>query len=190
MSANWKLLYLVPLVFGVIVLIAVLFASSSPKLESVIPTIEPFRRPSLTNPMVERPNMVDRLDFFDSPAKFDEGSLDHVSISLEGPSRLILADWRENTFPRIGTWISPQMQTEFGFTEFIPSWNASVPANAGVRFHARVHDRVTGKWSPWLYVGQWGRTPSTDESDRLVSCDLGCVVKITILSSSTMAIPG
>jgi len=175
MQTNWKWLYALPAIFGVIVLIAVLFASSSPKIQVGPPTTKSARKPALTNPMIERPNMVDRLDFFDTPARFDDGKLDHVSISFDQPARLILADWRETPFPRVGTWTSPEIVTAFGFTELIPSWNAVTPPNTGVRFQVRVRDGASGRWSPWLYLGQWGRTPITDEQDHLLSCDLGVV---------------
>src|SRR4051812_2758101 len=148
-----------------------LSASNSPKIQTLSPSTSPARKPALTNPLIERPNMVDRLDFFDSQEIFDEGKLEHVSISYDNPARLLLADWRQNTFPRVGTWTSPEIQTEFGFTELIPSWNASTPPNTGVRFHVRVRDGATGRWSPWLYIGQWGRTPITDEQDHLIAYD-------------------
>jgi hypothetical protein len=61
-------------------------------------------------------------------------------------------------FPLRSTWTSPTVETSYGFTELLPSWNAVVPDRAGVMFHVRTRDVRTGAWSPWLYTGFWGRT--------------------------------
>jgi hypothetical protein len=185
MRSNWKWLYLVPAAFCIVAMLAVLLASDShtsqvsklqlSKPPVPEPTTRPSRRPAMTNPMVARPNMVDRLVFVDSQAAFDAGKLDHVAIAADEPARLVLAEWRETPFPRVGTWTSPEVKCDFNFTELIPSWNASTPPNTGVRFHVRARDAASGRWTPWLYIGQWGRSPITDDEDRVITCDLGCV---------------
>lgn len=60
-------------------------------------------------------------------------------------------------FPFTGTWQSETVEPAFAFTELLPSWNALVPADAGVRFDVRVRDASNKAWSPWLYIGYWGR---------------------------------
>jgi hypothetical protein len=86
-----------------------------------------------------------------------------------------LTDQRLKSFPRSGTWTSEIIETAFAFTELIPSWNAAVPHDTGVFFQVKTRDAKDGLWSPWLYIGQWGRTPVTDPLDRIVSFDHGIV---------------
>src|SRR6185369_17567747 len=42
-------------------------------------------------------------------------------------------------------------------------------------FHLKTRDSQSGQWSPWLYVGQWGRAPITDPADHVVRFDHGIV---------------
>jgi hypothetical protein len=128
-----------------------------------------------SNPLLARPNMVDRLDFFDTPEAFDRAMMQHVAISTTQPASVILSDQRPKSFPRSGTWTSEIVETEFPFTELIPSWNATVPRDTGVFFQVKTRDASDGEWSPWLYIGQWGRTPATDPSDRVIEFDHGVV---------------
>src|SRR2546423_8995994 len=80
-----------------------------------------------SNPLIAKPNMVDRLDFFDTPASFDRATLQHVTLATTQPAQIVLSDQRPKSFPRSGTWNSDVMETAFPFTELIPSWNAAVP---------------------------------------------------------------
>lgn len=122
-----------------------------------------------TNPMRGQRNIVDRLAMFDSADEFEDGRFDHVKVVGGSPERIVLDDRRDTTFPRYGYWTSPEVPTQFGFTELIPSWNCSTPPHTGVRFQVRVRDARSGKWSPWLYLGQWGRTMVNRREDRVVS---------------------
>jgi hypothetical protein len=127
-----------------------------------------------TNPLRGQPERVDRLAMFDTAEKFGDGRLEHVRLDRIG--RIVLDDRRTNTFPRYGYWTSPEVPTPFGFTELIPSWNAMVPPGTGVRFQARVRDARTGRWSPWLYFGQWGRTVAARRQDQpVLTFDRGIV---------------
>src|SRR5688572_21994000 len=128
---------------------------------------------SATNPLKGYPDAVDRLAMFDSADEFDDGRLEHVRLEVNSPARVVLDDKRHNTYPRYGYWTSPEVQTEFAFTELIPSWNARCPADTGVRFDVRTRDARSGEWSPWLYVGQWGRT--LGKRPRVTSCEWGTV---------------
>src|SRR5690242_1682473 len=139
-----------------------------------------------SNPLLARPNMVDRLDFFDTPEAFDRATMQHVAISTTQPASVILSDQRSKSFPRSGTWTSEIVETEFPFTELIPSWNATVPRDTGVFFQVKTRDASDGEWSPWLYIGQWGRTPATDPADRVVEFDHG-VVNVDNLSLDSPA---
>lgn len=64
---------------------------------------------------------------------------------------------RPNRYPIQARWTSATTETEFAFTELLPSWNVTVPENAGVRWDVRVRDVKTKQWSDWLYIGYWGR---------------------------------
>src|SRR5688572_11480274 len=80
-----------------------------------------------TNPLKGSPQMVDRLAMFDTADEFDDGKLEHVRVAVNSPARVVLDDRRTNTYPRYGHWVSPEVATEFGFTELLPSWNVSCP---------------------------------------------------------------
>jgi hypothetical protein len=126
-----------------------------------------------TNPLRGSPEMVDRLAMFDAADEFDDGKLEHVRIEVNSPARVVLDDRRKNTYPRYGHWISPEVPTEFGFTELVPSWNVTCPPDTGVRFDVRTRDARGGTWSPWMYVGQWGR--NVGNRARVVSWKHGTV---------------
>lgn len=115
-------------------------------------------------------NIVDQLVMFDSPEAFNTGSYERTSLA---DGRVILQDKREDSFPRSGTWTSPEQSTPFPITELIPSWNLIAPKETGARFHVRVKDHETGDWSPWMYLGQWGRTVATGKNSRLTQFDGG-----------------
>jgi hypothetical protein len=71
-----------------------------------------------------------------------------VELSMEGETSL---------HERQGNYISPPLTTEFPFKEVIPSWNILCPKSCGYHMELRVsNDGAT--WSPWFYVGSWGRT--------------------------------
>jgi hypothetical protein len=109
--------------------------------------------PPVTNP----PGMVDHLDFFDTAARWADGSRQRIDLLATTPERLILHDSRDK-FPREGTWASPEVTTAFPFTELIPSYNPNCPPKTGLRFDIRTRDARSGHWSPWFYLGCWGQT--------------------------------
>jgi hypothetical protein len=121
------------------------------------------------------PGMVDRIDFFDTAAAWDQGNLERIELLRDAPTRLRLRDvpippprdaetqakrrsqeWQPK-FPREGSWTSPEMQTAFDFTELLPSYNPGCPPDTGVRIDVRARDTRSGAWSPWFYLGSWGR---------------------------------
>jgi hypothetical protein len=132
-----------------------------------------------TNPLKGKAEMVDRLAMFDTGAEFEDGKLEHVRVDASSPARVVLDDTRTNTYPRYGHWISPEVSTELGFTELIPSWNVTCPPNTGVRFDVRARDARSGQWTPWLYAGQWGR--NVGNRARVVTCPWGTVHVDTLL---------
>lgn len=136
-----------------------------------------------TNPLGHRPDDADRLDLFDTAQRFAAGTLQHATLltSTDARAAVVLADPREKSFPRKGTWTSPVTPAEFRFYEFIPSYNAVCPADTGVRLHARVRLAGTGEWSPWLYFGRWGRTVAVDREDRAVTSFDGGRVEVDVL---------
>jgi hypothetical protein len=122
----------------------------------------------MTNPI----GMVDRLDFFDTPAAWSDGKAEGVEIVTAGRARLALKDTR-GQFPRLGTWTSAEVRSDVPFTELLPSWNPDCPADTGLRLDVRTRDARSGQWSPWFYLGSWGRT--VGKEDREIRNDFGSV---------------
>lgn len=116
--------------------------------------------PMLSNPLSNPPGIVDKLHFFQSADDFQGGELDDVTVEplKNGRARIVLADENARSFPRSGRWTSPETETAFPFTELVPSWNVTTPEETGLNFLVRTRDAETAEWSPWLYMGQWGRT--------------------------------
>jgi hypothetical protein len=115
--------------------------------------------------------MADQLDFYDSSGAWNSGKM--VRLELFGAaSQLGLNDGR-NRFPRSGTWTSPEVTTQFAFTELIPSYNPHCPPETGLRFDVRTRDAASAKWSNWFYLGSWGRTLASVE--REIQNDFGSV---------------
>jgi len=133
------------------------------------------------NPLFGRDDYADKLDLYDSESAFKSGEFRQTML-LPSTERaeIVLDDRREQPLRR-GEWISPVRETEFGFLELIPSYNALTPPNTGVRLQARTRDARTGAWSPWLYFGSWGRTMRIDRLDREVTSFPGGKVMIDIL---------
>jgi hypothetical protein len=96
-----------------------------------------------------------------------------VSVPVDGATT---QPTRSNRYPAQQRWTSATMETEFPFTELLPSWNVAVPENAGVRWDVRVRDAKSGEWSPWLYIGYWGRVThdrrTTEFADGDVEIDV------------------
>ncbi len=113
--------------------------------------------PALSNPLSNPPGIVDRLMFFRTGEDWEAGELSRVAVREDGGGALHLDDERTR-FPRRGRWTSPEVNTRIPFSELIPSYNARTPGESGLALHVRVRDEETGDWSPWLYIGQWGRT--------------------------------
>ena len=103
--------------------------------------------------LVDHTRKVQHLDTLRA-SQFVDGQ--HVRTIVEGDV-LRLNDTRK-TFPRRGSWTSPVINAAFPMDELLPSWNPICPPDTGVTIELRVRDRHYGEWSPWLYLGQWGRT--------------------------------
>lgn len=118
-----------------------------------------------TNPLGTRSPMAHKLveitDF--TNAEFKNTKVEPAGVVVE-PGK---------SFPSVGTWTSRPIETEFAFTELLPSWNITMPAmRAGVRFDVRVRDAKAKSWSPWLYIGYWGERSSRP---RVIEFDGGKV---------------
>jgi len=135
-------------------------------LASIIGAIFPASRlPVASNTLKNPPGMVDRLVMFDTAEGFAAGT--HLRTQLQSGSvpGVRLVDGAAKSFPRNGVWTSPELMSEFPFTELLPSWNVQTPPETGIAVEVRVRDRRRQEWSPWLYCGSWGRiAPATQRT--------------------------
>jgi Peptidase_C39 like family len=119
-----------------------------------------------SNPLRNPAGMVDRLVFLDRPEAWEAGSMKLAEIDAKRDVITLAAD-SSQAFPRRGSWTSAEIAADFPITEVIPSWNASVPADAGMAVSVRVRNaRQGGEWSPWLYFGGWGREAAAEKVVR------------------------
>jgi hypothetical protein len=103
--------------------------------------------------------MVDRLEMIDTAEELGQGTRVGVNLVTEnGVAKLVLHEPGNRHYPRRGSWTSDEIEADCEFTELIPSWNVQTPANTGLWILVRVKKAASGEWSPWLYMGQWGRT--------------------------------
>lgn len=107
-----------------------------------------------TNALAAMANAVDRLDEFRGE-RLGTGVLRNAVLR---DGLLVLGGEERDRFPRTGRWTSEEVVTAFPFTELLPSWNPRCPSDTGLTLHVRVRDARDRAWSPWLYLGQWGRT--------------------------------
>jgi hypothetical protein len=114
----------------------------------------------LRNPLRPRDHSrrVDRLALTDTADAFRAGKTDCARITDAKTARVVLTQTDHVGFPRRGTWTGPETVADFPFTELVPSWNVITPKDTGVFFHLRTRDAASRAWSPWLFVGRWGRT--------------------------------
>jgi hypothetical protein len=117
-----------------------------------------FSRSSDIGRIGNPPGMVDHLDFFETAGEFAAGN----SVRVEWTTAMTLKDPR-GKFPREGSWITPEVSTPYDFTELIPSSNPKCPADTGLRFDVRARDARSGAWSPWFYLGSWGKIIGREE---------------------------
>ncbi len=127
--------------------------------------------PSLSNPIENQQGMRDRLVFLDTNGAWVSGQMESVEVSPSHADSIVMVMPERPRFPARGRWISPEIETDFPATEFIPSWNAQTPQDTGAAFDIRVRMVSTGEWSPWMYMGQWGRT--LQGPHRRISFDKG-----------------
>ena len=151
---RWFSALLVTVIVGVIVALVV----------AAVRTPRPHGR-SGENDLGNPPGIVDRLDLFDSLGDWESGTSEHVTV-LTAPARV-------TPVGPMARWTSPEVSTAFAFTELIPSWNVTAPPGTGLRLDVRVRPVGGGRWSPWLYLGSWGRTRSREK--RVTSCRQGVV---------------
>ena len=124
------------------------------------------------NTLGNPPGMSDRLDLIDTPDAFDRGTRERVALRRGTPATLAL-EGGGDAFPRTGHWTSAEVPAAFAFTELLPSWNVSAPPETGLRLEVRVRGARAQKWSPWLYLGSWGKTPVAAE--KVLTCRQGQV---------------
>lgn len=121
----------------------------------------PFGRASIER-MGNPPNAVDRLIVIDTPDGWSAGAFKATQY-VSGPTCGVkLKSVEGDTYPRRGEWTSPVLQADFPFLEIVPSWNVQTPSETGARLELRVRLVGAKDWSPWLFLGSWGKTLSKD----------------------------
>jgi hypothetical protein len=123
----------------------------------------------LRNPLEPRDHSqrVDRLALTETFDAFQAGSARGVVVADRERPHILLAQTDQVSFPRRGTWTGPETAADFRFTELVASWNAITPRDTGAFFQIRTRDAKSRKWSPWLFVGRWGRTVNARFDERL-----------------------
>lgn len=126
--------------------------------DDLSPTTAPATQ-STTRPAPHRaakrnpPNVIDKLVQFQSADDFSDGSLHNALIKPDAPAHIELG-YKQNQYPRTGTWTSDETAAAFGFTNLIASFNVQTPGRTGVVLELRVEQ--DGTWSPWVYMQSWG----------------------------------
>jgi Peptidase_C39 like family len=125
----------------------------------------------LRNPLRPRDHSrrVDRLALIDTADAFRAGDAEDVMVTDGKAPRVVLAQTGKVVFPRRGTWTGPETVADFPFTELVASWNAATPKDTGVFFQVRTRGAKSREWSPWLFVGRWGRTVHARSGEHLPS---------------------
>ena len=100
------------------------------------------------------------------------GKLDRCVLETSSPARIVLNDAAPRSFPREGEWTTDIVKADMPFTEFVPYWNADVPADCGISVEASLRDHETGKWSAWIFVGDWGRPVPAEHIEHFEGGDL------------------
>ncbi len=127
---------------------------------SVTHTLYAQDEPSLSNQLGNDPNTIDRLLFIDSKEAWEAGELNRLEI-IEHPDTACSALTIEKGvrgYPARGRFVSEVIETDIPFTELLPSWNADIDDETGLTVQIRVRDSENDFWSPWLYLGQWGKS--------------------------------
>ncbi|WP_181311646.1 peptidase C39 family protein [Nocardioides campestrisoli] len=89
------------------------------------------------------------------------------SVRLKKPTRSRTHDGRRYD---VGVWTSPWVSESFGFTELIPSWQATTPGDSWIEVKARVRaaDGTTGSWDTmarWTSGNRWVRRTTLGSQD-------------------------
>jgi hypothetical protein len=111
-----------------------------------------------TNPM----GIVDRVIVLHNADDWSAGESKRTVVNDTGVLTLDDPPSRQR-YPRSGTWTSPEFVTDFPITQVLPSWNLDTQPDSGVKFFIRSRDAKSGDWSPWLYIGAWGKTSPFDK---------------------------
>jgi hypothetical protein len=124
----------------------------SKSVANTVPTTKPAGRVRPTKPAMEHQRTA-----FDA-AELRRGWLRSATFD-DARGGVVIRDPADD-FPFAGVWMSDTIKPNFAFTELLPSWNVIVEHadQAGIRFDVRIRDDASGEWSPWLYMGYWGRS--------------------------------
>ena len=131
-----------------VLLLAVRQTAAQTTQPASAPTSRPVR---VKNP----PGAIDKLMQIDTAAAWSDATLTNANVHPDSPARIELG-YKDNDFPRVGTWTGAETTAEFPIIELIASFNPTCPPNTGVTLEIRVEQENV--WSPWIFMQAWGKT--------------------------------
>jgi hypothetical protein len=100
----------------------------------------------------------------------------HLDFNIAGKPVAELSPAKDDKqYPVRSVYSTGQIVTERPFIELLPSWNADCPPGTGIRFDVRSRDAKSGRWSPWLFIGEWGTIPTERKMDRMLGMATGAI---------------
>ncbi len=102
----------------------------------------------------------------EAPAAFESASLENAVLSSRGVM-LRPGPWQVAPHASSAAVTTAELDAPRPFREALIAWNASVPGAAKLLVEVRVRLAVDQRWSPWVYVGQWGTGPPWEGSVQL-----------------------
>ncbi|MBI4582138.1 MAG: C39 family peptidase [Planctomycetes bacterium] len=130
------------------------------------------------------PNDVHALLLDEAAEVFSRGATEEATIEVNPPGVAIPKPRTAGATadqPRLSTYTSRAIETEFPFNDLVPSWNVDLPEGTGVEAEIRLGRKADGSWTPYYYFGVWGTAPKPDR--RIIKDDHGVIDIDTFRSS-------
>jgi len=125
------------------------------------------------NRLKSTPNDVHGLILDETPSVFKEGTSERLQSTRLNSDGLVAQ--------RAIVHTSRIINTEFPFNDLVPSWNIDVPAGGGFAVQIRMARQQDDFWTPFYYLGSWGRAPQVDKK---VTADDNGLINIDYFQSN------